>query len=397
MRLFWLGVLVLVAATAAVFLWPSGSEEPSIGAVETPASWSPDLGATGREEPGTATARHTPAAENAGPETNADPTPVVVETLAAERPTDLSPPAMTTGPAALIDEAPAEHGAATEAVQIPPSEPEAIAVGSEGEGPGTVPTGEEVTHEPIQAAATESAEPRIEEVKAAKARTEEPDTDEPGTQESETQVTGAALAGSPEAEPIAAAEPAPVDPEIAAPTPPAAPAPAARETAPPAVQETETGLLLAGRWNVPGRGTDESPFVLNWDMLVAVQREYEPRLGKDTVPEWVAALNGKRVAIEGYALLPIGGGSMSELLVMMNQWDGCCIGVPPSPYDAIEVRLKDRLAPTATQTFGQGGAVAYGRLTGTFQVDAYIVQGWLLGLYLLNDAKAELFGPAGAP
>jgi hypothetical protein len=397
MRLFWLGVLVLVAATAAVFLWPSGSEEPPIGASETPASWSPGNGSTPREDRGPSAEMPAPAAENAGPATGTDPTPVVVEALTAERPTELSPPAMTPAPGALIDEAPAEHKAATEAVQIPPPEPEAIAVNSEGEGPGTVPTGEEVTREPVEAAATEPAEPRIEEVKAAEAKTEEPETVEPETQESETESNGAAPGSSPEAEPIAAADPAPVDPEIAAPTPAATPAPPARETAPPAVQETETGLLLAGRWNVPGRGTDESPFVLNWDMLVAVQREYEPRLGKDTVPEWVAALNGKRVAIEGYALLPIGGGSMSELLVMMNQWDGCCIGVPPSPYDAIEVRLKDRLAPTATQTFGQGGAVAYGRLTGTFQVDAYIVQGWLLGLYLLNDAKAELFGPAGAP
>lgn len=187
-----------------------------------------------------------------------------------------------------------------------------------------------------------------------------------------------------------ASEPAPV---VTAPT---EPTPSVKAASGP-VQETETGLLLAGRWAVPGRGTREMPYVLSWEMLVAVQREYEPRLGKDKLPEWLEALQGKRVSIEGYVLLPIGGGSMSELLVMLNQWDGCCIGLPPTPFDAVEVRLGTRLAPNADQIFAQGGSVAYGRIKGSFEIDPYIASGWLLGLYLINDAEATLFGPAGSP
>ena len=38
-------------------------------------------------------------------------------------------------------------------------------------------------------------------------------------------------------------------------------------------------------------------------------------------------------------------GEVNEALVMLNQWDGCCIGVPPTPYDAVEVRLRMEQLP----------------------------------------------------
>ena len=157
------------------------------------------------------------------------------------------------------------------------------------------------------------------------------------------------------------------------------------------------GLLLDGRWEIEGKGTKDAPYAIEWDMLVALQRDYQPRLGQTEIPEWIKALNGKTVTIRGYALLPMGMSSLSELLVMLNQWDSCCIGVPPTPYDAIEVRLAENLSNTAQSMFSHTGALSYGDITGTFKIDPYIVQGYLLGLYLMEDAKANLLGPAGTP
>lgn len=139
-------------------------------------------------------------------------------------------------------------------------------------------------------------------------------------------------------------------------------------------------LMIEGILKVPGKGTKESPFVLDWGLLVSAQRVYEPREGKTELPAWAAALEGKRVRITGNLLLPLTGVGTSELLIMQNQWDGCCIGVPPTPYDAIEVRLEKPLDTSR-------GAPTYGALEGVFKTDPYIVADWLLGLYLLEGAK----------
>jgi len=67
---------------------------------------------------------------------------------------------------------------------------------------------------------------------------------------------------------------------------------------------------------------------------------------------------------------------------MLNQWDGCCIGVPPTPYDAIEVTLAN--PANRTQRFA-----VEGRIVGKFTVDPYLVGDWLVGLYLLEDARLD--------
>ena len=76
-----------------------------------------------------------------------------------------------------------------------------------------------------------------------------------------------------------------------------------------------------------------------------------------------------------------------QILLMRSEWDGCCIGVPPTPYDAIEVTLTDPVEGTA-----HIGGFYYGQLEGTFSVDPYLAGGWLLGLYLMDDAVLKSFG-----
>ena len=138
-------------------------------------------------------------------------------------------------------------------------------------------------------------------------------------------------------------------------------------------------VISANAW-VQGAGTDDEPYVLSWGVLKSIEKLYEPRAGKDILPDWLDLLDGKSVQIEGNTLVPVIATTTRELLVMQNPWDGCCIGVPPTPYDAIEVVLNHDV------DFGNS-AVGYGTVQGTFYLDPYVVDGWVLGIYIIEDAK----------
>lgn len=178
------------------------------------------------------------------------------------------------------------------------------------------------------------------------------------------------------AETPAAGEPAP---ELEAP----APEPAAETPAEPATAEGEPGggvLVLNDRYRVPGAGTASDPYKVDFETLVALEHEYEPKTeGKDQVPAWIKPLDGKHVEITGFIGFPFIAPSADECMVMLNQWDGCCIGVPPTPYDAVEVKL-------AAAVDLSKGVPNYGTIRGVFRTDPYLVNGWLIGLYVMDDA-----------
>ncbi len=146
-----------------------------------------------------------------------------------------------------------------------------------------------------------------------------------------------------------------------------------------------------GRFTIKGSGTAESPYEVPWEMLVSGQETYDPRSGKKTIPARLQMLDGKHVRVTGYVAFPLYVEEPKELLSMLNQWDGCCIGVPPTPYDAIEVQLKesvkqdDRLA-------------TYGVVEGKFLVKPYLVGDWLVGLYVMESATLTVkrFGGFGS-
>ncbi|MCA9275670.1 MAG: hypothetical protein KDA29_06565 [Phycisphaerales bacterium] len=157
--------------------------------------------------------------------------------------------------------------------------------------------------------------------------------------------------------------------------PEAQPAPAA-----PSYEQRPDGsfrIVSANIW-VQGAGTQAEPYVLTWDALKAIEQSYDPKNGKDTLPGWLDLLEGKVVQIEGHSLLPVVASSTRELLMMQNPWDGCCIGVPPTPYDAVEVTLNHEV------DFGNS-VVGFGSVQGTFYIDPYVVDGWVLGLYIIED------------
>ncbi len=139
-------------------------------------------------------------------------------------------------------------------------------------------------------------------------------------------------------------------------------------------------LLVNDRWVIKGEGTSEKPYELTWEYLISAGETYDPKAGQNEIPSHIAMLDGKHVRITGWIAFPLYVQSATELLVMLNQWDGCCIGVPPTPYDAVEVNLR---APAE----GDLRQAAFGTVQGVMGVKPYVVGGWLVGLYVMDQAR----------
>jgi len=147
--------------------------------------------------------------------------------------------------------------------------------------------------------------------------------------------------------------------------------------------EKDGAILADGKYTIKGSGTAESPYEVSWELLMSSADTFIPRLGEKQIPQRVAMLDGAHVRISGYIAFPLIVTEASECLVMLNQWDGCCIGVPPSPYDAIEVKL------SAPADNSRRHVVRVGTLQGIFRIDPYVVEKWLVGLYLMESATLD--------
>ncbi len=209
----------------------------------------------------------------------------------------------------------------------------------------------------------------------------------------------------------AAPAPAPAAAPIASnaiPAPKATPAPAAKASSPSVVispdslkdgldrklgnativagnllKQADGSILADNKYVISGEGTVEKPYRVTWDCLTSASQTYIPRLQQNNIPQRVAMLDGKWIRIEGYLAFPLMLQESSEILAMLNQWDGCCIGVPPTPYDAIEVKLAIPVKPGRRHTYN------FGTITGKFKVDPYLVENWLVGLYQLETASLQ--------
>jgi hypothetical protein len=144
-------------------------------------------------------------------------------------------------------------------------------------------------------------------------------------------------------------------------------------------KQSDGSYIVDGKYTLKGAGTKASPFEITWDYLVSAQDSYQPRLGKKKLPDRLTVLSGKWVKITGNVAFPVMAQEPTEMLVMLNQWDGCCIGVPPTPYDAVEVKL-------AHAAEGKDRLVTYGSVTGKMTVEPYLVKDWLVSLYAMDDA-----------
>ncbi|MBM4113134.1 MAG: DUF3299 domain-containing protein [Phycisphaerae bacterium] len=154
------------------------------------------------------------------------------------------------------------------------------------------------------------------------------------------------------------------------------------DVAPGSIERLPDGTIVADkRFKILGAGTAADPYRVSWECLQSAQDTYIPRLGENRLPERIAMLDGKVVRMEGYLAFPLVGQEVKQLLIMLNQWDGCCIGVPPSPYDSIEVTLSEPIRNTR-----QHASFTFGSITGRFKVEPFLADNWLAGLYLLDEA-----------
>ncbi|MFA6044275.1 MAG: hypothetical protein WC718_04775 [Phycisphaerales bacterium] len=164
------------------------------------------------------------------------------------------------------------------------------------------------------------------------------------------------------------------------------------EVIPAMIEHTDDGMvILDGRYKLKGEGTKESPYDITWEMLTSAQQTFDPKSGKKKIPGAVAFVHRKFVHIRGYVAFPLQIKEPRELLSMLNQWDGCCIGVPPTPYDAVEVNLLKSVS-------GNARFATAGGITGKFLVKPYVTGDWLVGLYVINQGSLDStdFGGSGS-
>lgn len=146
------------------------------------------------------------------------------------------------------------------------------------------------------------------------------------------------------------------------------------------IKKDDGTTLLDNEYTLKGDGTADNPYIISWDLLASVESTFDPQNDKKRLPGRVTMLDGKFARLSGYVAFPMTSKEPRDLLSMLNQWDGCCIGTPPTPYDAVEVAMKgvvggdDRFATT-------------GRVTGIFHVKPYLQGDWLIGLYTMEDAS----------
>jgi len=145
------------------------------------------------------------------------------------------------------------------------------------------------------------------------------------------------------------------------------------------------GTVVAdSKFVLRGKGTEDDPIVVPWELLTSAMDTYQPRAGLKEIPQRIAFLDGKRIRVDGYLAFPLIAQQTSQLLVTFNQWDGCCIGVPPTAFDALEVTLASSIPVNRRH------GLLFGSVTGIFKVEPLLSGSYLIGMYLLDDASIKL-------
>lgn len=191
----------------------------------------------------------------------------------------------------------------------------------------------------------------------------------------------AAEAARPDAPPAVAADPS------ALVLPPASvPPPLATDTRTPAEVTRRIDartLELDGRFRIVGNGSADDPYRINWELLTSAGPFVDPARNALTPPPWVRALDGVWVEISAYYSTAVRVSSTQSVLLTLNRWDGCCLGLPPTPFDAIDTSLAEPLELRGLHLF------RFGTFRGRLEVEPFTAGPYLLGLYRLEDATFE--------
>lgn len=150
--------------------------------------------------------------------------------------------------------------------------------------------------------------------------------------------------------------------------------------------QSDGSLMMDNRFRVRGKGTEADPYEITWELLKSVSETFQPLLGMNHVPKRLDVLNGTVVRITGFVVLNDTSDRVDEFLLTFSQWDSCCIGLPPTPFDSIEVRL------ASPQTL-RIEKHTFATVTGVLQIEPSLLgERFLLGLYMMNRAELVVLG-----
>lgn len=136
------------------------------------------------------------------------------------------------------------------------------------------------------------------------------------------------------------------------------------------------------RLDIAGSGSPADPYRVTWSLMQSAHDASAPN-GEVRIPNDLAMIDGTVVEISGYLAPPVQQDVTSELLVMQKRWDGCCIGIPPTPFDCIEVRLERPV------TMRGRHLIQYGTIRGTLRIEPFTAGKFLLGLYRIEHGIVE--------
>ena len=122
---------------------------------------------------------------------------------------------------------------------------------------------------------------------------------------------------------------------------------------------------------------------LAFRILCREQGGVDAAAGRYEVPGRIADLRGAWVRISGYWAPPLMVFEAKEAMVMLNKWDGCCVGLPPTPFDSIEATFVRPIPVRGQHLF------RFGTVKGRLVVEPFVAGSFLLGLYRLEDAVLE--------
>jgi hypothetical protein len=131
----------------------------------------------------------------------------------------------------------------------------------------------------------------------------------------------------------------------------------------------------------PGAGTERQPFRVSWELLGQASGHVRGDGTFDAMPRTLELLGGTWIELSGYYAPAIIAPSTDELMLMLNRWDGCCIGLPPTPYDSALVKTRTPI------DFSLQHQIRFGTLRGRLVLEPFALGGLVLGLYRIEDAE----------
>jgi hypothetical protein len=137
---------------------------------------------------------------------------------------------------------------------------------------------------------------------------------------------------------------------------------------------------LRGSGPAPAEPARPAGDALAWLLLATY--EYEP--GLRGLPQEIAALDGRRVTMRGFAMPLTEWGEDAREFALVRTHLSCCFGIPPGLSGQVLVRLRgERGVPWTNEPV---------EVTGTFRAAEERLEGHLLSIFAIEGAEARIVG-----